>query len=75
MDNTNKSFPELVTEPEAAKALGVSHATLKAARLHRLESNPLRNLPHVRIGRAVRYRRSDIIEWIERHVVRAGGAA
>lgn len=67
----------LVTEVEAARALGVAPGTLKGARLHRLQSNPLRNLPHVRIGRSVRYRRSDIFEWIEAHVVRSreGGAA
>jgi len=57
----------LVTEPEAATALGVSPGTLKAARLHRLESNPLRELPHVRIGRSVRYRKDDIARWIEDH--------
>ena len=64
--------PTLVTEPEAARALGVSPGTLKAARLHRLQSNPLRDLPHVRIGRAVRYRRQDITSWIESHLVRPG---
>lgn len=73
MNSSNVHFPDLVTEPEAAKALGVSPGTLKAARLHRLQSNPLRDLPHVRIGRAVRYRRADIVEWIDRHIVRSGG--
>ena len=62
--------PALVSELEAAKALGVAHGTLKAARLHRLESNPLRELPHVRIGRSVRYRRDDIETWIEANTVR-----
>lgn len=71
MTNSN-DFPDLVTEPEAARVLGVSPGTLKAARLHRLQSNPLRDLPHVRIGRCVRYRRADISAWIERNVVRPG---
>jgi predicted DNA-binding transcriptional regulator AlpA len=62
----------LITEHEAARALGVSPATLKAARLHRLGSNPLRDLPHVRIGRSVRYRRADIEAWIEANTVRPG---
>jgi len=61
--------PELIPEPDAARLLGVSPGTLKAARLHRLESNPLRALPHVRIGRSVRYRRADIVAWIEAHTV------
>lgn len=62
--------PSLVTETEAAKALGMSAGTLKAARLHRLQSNPLRDLPHVKIGRSVRYRRDDIESWINAHTVR-----
>lgn len=66
----DKPNPHLVTEPEAAKALGMSADTLKAARLHRLKSNPLRDLPHVRIGRSVRYRRADIESWIEANTVR-----
>ena len=68
---SDKQKPHLVTETEAAKALGMSAGTLKAARLHRLESNPLRELPHVRIGRSVRYRRDDIETWIEANTVRA----
>lgn len=75
MTNEENPLPELVTEPEAARALGVCHGTLKAARLHRLQSNPLRDLPHVRIGRSVRYRRQDIVDWIEAHIVRVGRAA
>lgn len=62
--------PQLLTEAEAARALGLSPGTLKAARLHRLTSNPLRNLPYVQIGRAIRYRHSDIADWIEMHTVR-----
>lgn len=66
-------IPDLIMEVEAAKALGVAHGTLKAARLHRLQSNPLRDLPYVQIGRAIRYSRSDIADWIERHTVRGDG--
>lgn len=72
MKDEDSEFPELVTEPEAARALGVSPGTLKSARLHRLPQNPLRDLPHVRIGRSVRYRRADIAEWIESNTVRPG---
>lgn len=64
----------LITEAEAAKALGVSPGTLKGARLHRLRDNPLRDLPHVRIGRCVRYRKGDIVRWIDAHMVRPGEA-
>ena len=71
---TDVTLDLLVTEPEAARALGVHPGTLKAARLHRLRANPLRDLPHIRIGRSVRYRRSDIVDWIEAHVVQPGEA-
>jgi hypothetical protein len=64
------SIYDLLTEKEAARALGVSPHTLKAARLHRLASNPLRDLPHVRIGRCVRYRREDVSTFIEQNTVR-----
>lgn len=67
----DESFPELISESEAARALGVSPSTIKQARLHRLTSNPLRDLPYIKIGRSVRYRRSDITAWIETHTVRS----
>lgn len=66
---------ELIDEAEAAQLVGVAPTTLKAVRLQRLPKNPLRDLPHVRIGRSVRYRRQDIIDWIDAHTVRPGGNA
>lgn len=69
----NTQPPELIPEHEAARLLGVSPGTLKAARLHRLKSNPLRDLPYVKIGRRILRRRSDIAAWIEANTVR--GAA
>ena len=60
---------ELIQESDAAELLGISPATLKAARLRQLPANPLRDLPHVRIGRCVRYRPSDIVDWINRHTI------
>lgn len=71
VNSSGAANTELMSEPEAAQALDVSPGTLKAARLHRLRSNPLRDLPHVRIGRCVRYRRADIESWIEDQLVRA----
>ena len=59
----------LVTADEAAQALGFSIETLKSARIHRKASNPLRDLPFVRIGRNVRYRKVDIDAFIEDHIV------
>lgn len=64
--------PQLVPESEAAELLGVSTYTLKNARLHRLQTNALRDLPYVKIGRCVRYSIDDIRSWIIKHTV--GGA-
>ena len=68
-------LPLLEPEPNAAHLLGVKAGTLKAARLGRLPGNPLVELPHVRVGRSIRYRRQDIESWIEAHLARGGAAA
>jgi predicted DNA-binding transcriptional regulator AlpA len=75
MTDSNYAKSDLIKEPEAATALGVSPGTLKAARLHRLQSNPLRDLPHVRIGRSVRYRRADTEAWIDAHTIHPAGVS
>lgn len=75
MTDSNYTKSDLIKEPEAATALGVSAGTLKAARLQRLQSNPLRDLPHVRIGRSVRYRRADIEAWIDAHTIQPEASA
>ena len=61
---------DLVSETEAAKALALSPGTLKAARNGRLPHSPLRRLPHVRIGKSIRYRRSDIEDFIQAQIQR-----
>ena len=65
----------LVKPREAAQALAVSEETLKKARIHRQQSNPLRDLPFVRIGRSIRYRKADIDAFIAGHVIDPRGAA
>ena len=52
----------LLTTREAAKLLGVTENAMR----HWRRSKRL-NLAYIRIGRAVRYRRSDIAEFIESH--------
>lgn len=66
--------PLLESEPDAANLLGVKPGTLKAARLGRLPDNPLSEIPHLRVGRSIRYRRQDIVHWIESHLIQRGGA-
>jgi excisionase family DNA binding protein len=53
----------LVTEVQAAKFLNISIRTLQAWRIK------LAGPRFVRVGRAIRYRRSDLIAWIEANIV------
>jgi hypothetical protein len=52
----------LLTEIEAAQLRRQSVRTLQAERLHG------GGCPHVKLGRSVRYRRSDVLRFIESHV-------
>lgn len=72
---TNDESAALVKPKEAARALGFSEDMLKKARIHRQQTNPLRDLPFVRIGRSIRYRMTDIDAFIASHVVDPRGAA
>ena len=57
-DNQN----ELLTEMEAAYLRRQSVRTLQAERLHG------RGCPYIKLGRSVRYRRADILKFIESNV-------
>jgi predicted DNA-binding transcriptional regulator AlpA len=57
---------EMLTTDAAAQVLGVAPATLDAWRCYR-RSGP----PFVRLGRAVRYRRADLEQYIHGRTVRA----
>lgn len=54
----------LLTEREAAQLLAMSTHFLRRDRI----SHSSVGIPYVRIGAAVRYRRSDLEEWIERRM-------
>jgi excisionase family DNA binding protein len=56
----------LLMEVQAAKFLSVSVRTLQNWRIK--QSGP----PFIRIGRAVRYRRSDLSTWIDANTVGSG---
>ncbi len=58
---------ELLTTEEAARILGVKPQSLAVWRLHG------ENLPFVKVGRLVRYRRSDIEKWLEAQTVTVRG--
>ncbi len=57
---TIKTQKQLLKEAEAAEVLGIQPQTLSAWRCRGVNS-----LPFVKVGRAVRYRRSDLEAWME----------
>ena len=57
-----QQLDKLLTEIEAAQLRGQSVRTLQAERLHG------GGCPFVKLGRSVRYRRSDILRFIESRV-------
>ena len=61
---------ELVDEREAAKILDTKPSTLSVWR-----STGRYALPFVKIGRKVRYRRSDLTAWIESRTRESGATA
>jgi predicted DNA-binding transcriptional regulator AlpA len=58
----------LLTETQVGRLLGLSTRTLQSWRLRR--AGPL----FVQAGRAVRYRRSDLVAWIDANTVKAAAA-
>lgn len=62
MINGMEHSERLLTVPELAEYLAVPTSTIYQWRY--LRKGP----PGFRIGRHVRYRRSDVDEWIQRHV-------
>jgi excisionase family DNA binding protein len=65
MKMTGHANGELLTRTEAADLLGVKPQTLAVWATHGRYG-----LPVVKVGRSVRYRRSDIEAWLERRTVR-----
>ncbi len=55
---------ELLRDPEAAKILGTTAVRLRNARVTGMLGD-VPAPPFVKLGRAVRYRRSDLEAWIE----------
>ncbi|MBM4232205.1 MAG: helix-turn-helix domain-containing protein [Gammaproteobacteria bacterium] len=60
----------LMTDSEAAKILGVSASFLRKARSIGVLGNSTPPPPHVQLGRAIRYRRSDLDRWLDARVVK-----
>jgi predicted DNA-binding transcriptional regulator AlpA len=56
---------DLLCEHEAARAIRMSVAFLRAGRCRGTLGNQTPCPPHLKLGRAVRYRRSDLQIWLE----------
>ena len=57
----------LLTTDEVALLVGAKPQTLSIWRCTRA-----RNIPFVRVGRLVRYREQDVLDWLEKNTVRGG---
>jgi excisionase family DNA binding protein len=61
---------DLLSEREAAMLLTVSPGTLSVWR-----STGRYNLPFLKVGRMVRYRRADLVTWLEKRTRESGATA
>jgi predicted DNA-binding transcriptional regulator AlpA len=59
----------LITEAEAAKLLGVATVTLRRVRLEGPRSGGMKPVPHIALGRNIRYRASDLYKYIDQNAV------
>lgn len=62
--------PQVLNESQAAEFLGVKPQTLSVWR-----STGRYDLPFVRVGRLIRYRRTDLEAWLESRAAGAKGGA
>jgi excisionase family DNA binding protein len=60
---------ELLNEEQTAKLIGVAEQTLAGWRC-----NGRYGLPFVKVGRLVRYKRGDVMKWLDKRTVQAGTA-
>jgi len=61
-ENVNR----LMNQKQVAEILGMSEAWLEQCRFKR------KGIPYIKIGKACRYRLSDVQQWIESHFVGTG---
>jgi len=58
-----------LTEIEAAKMTGIAMSTLQK---HRMRNE---GIPYIRFWRTIRYKRSDIVRFMEEHRIETAGVA
>ena len=57
----------LLTDPDAAKYIGMSVAFLRRSRSEGRRANHTPGPPFIKIGRAIRYTVADLDAWLEKH--------
>lgn len=58
------------TEKEAAEYIGMSRSFLRQDRMNGIRKNRTPGPPYVKNGRAVRYLKEHLDEWLNLHIVR-----
>lgn len=58
---------DILTEKEAAIYIGMSRSFLNQDRMNGYRANRTPGPPFLKFTRAVRYRRQDLDEWLEKH--------
>lgn len=70
LENIVQASRDLLNEQEAAQLLDVAPGTLSVWR-----SVGRYRLPYVKVGRSVRYRRADLLAWLDARVRQSGATA
>ena len=70
LENIVQASRDLLNEQEAAQLLDIAPGTLSVWR-----SVGRYNLPFLKVGRSVRYRRSDLLAWLDARVRQSGATA
>ena len=60
-EELSRKYPPLLKQKDYCQITGKAKSTAEQDRLHG------RGAPFIRMGRAVRYRLDDVVEWIENH--------
>lgn len=65
--NENYHSEEVLMEMDAAEYLGLSRSTLRQSRMNGVRERHVSSPPYVKIGRSIRYLKSDLNKWLEEH--------
>lgn len=57
----------MMNEAQASVYLGLSRSTLRQSRMNGIRKHRFPPPPYVRLGRTIRYIRSDLDDWIQKH--------